>query len=137
MLGKEVEVVDFSNPYRVSVPVAGRCKVDLGGERMEEVKEFKYLETVLCKHGEVDGERERERAVKSMSVIGSLARVMKGRNVSMYVKRGLRNSIVLPTLTYRSETWMWNRVQQSRVTAVEMSYLRGGMWNDKMGRWEK
>ncbi len=25
---KEVEVVDFINPYRVSVPVAGRCEVD-------------------------------------------------------------------------------------------------------------
>ncbi len=27
---KEVEVVDFSNLYRVSVPEAGRCEVDLG-----------------------------------------------------------------------------------------------------------
>ncbi len=35
---KEVEVVDFSNPYRVGVPVAGKCEVDLGRERMEEVK---------------------------------------------------------------------------------------------------
>ncbi len=34
----EMEVVDISNPYRVSVPVALRCKVDLGGERIEEVK---------------------------------------------------------------------------------------------------
>ncbi len=31
---KEVEVVDF----KVSVPVAGRCEVDSGGEGMEEVK---------------------------------------------------------------------------------------------------
>ena len=96
---REVEVVDFSNPYRVSVPVAGRCEVELGGERMEEVKEFKYLGAVLCKHGEMEGEI-RERAVKGRSVIGSLARVMKGRKVSMEVKRGLRNSILLPTLTY-------------------------------------
>ncbi len=44
------------NPYRVNVLVAGRCKVDLRGERMEEVKEFMYLETELCKHEEVDGE---------------------------------------------------------------------------------
>ncbi len=43
----------------------------------------------------------------------------------MEVKRGIRNSILLPTLTYGSETWMWNRAQQSRVGAVEMSYLRG------------
>ncbi len=61
--------------------------------------------TALCKYGEMDGEI-RERAVKGRSVIGYLARVMKGRNVSMEVERGLRNSILLPTLT-------WNRAQQS------------------------
>ncbi len=43
----------------------------------------------------------------------------------MDVKRGLRNSILLPTLTYGSENWTWNGAQQSRVHAVEMSYLRG------------
>ncbi len=88
---KEVHVVGFSNPYRVSVPVVGRCEVDLGGERIE------------------------------------------GRNVSMEVKRGLRNSIFLPTMTYGSEPCMWNRVQQSRVRAVEMSYLRGACG---VTRWE-
>ena len=62
--------------------------------------------------------------MKDRSVIGSFARVMRGRNVSMEVKRSLRNSI-LPTLTYGSETWTWNRAQQSTVCAVEMSYLRG------------
>ncbi len=59
---KESKVVDFSNSYRVSVSVAGKCEIDSGGERMEEVKEFKCLWTVLCKYGEMDGEiRERER----------------------------------------------------------------------------
>ncbi len=43
-------------------------------------------------------ERERrERVMKGRSVVGSLTWVMKGRNVSMDVKRGLRNSILLPT----------------------------------------
>ncbi len=41
---------------------------------------------------------KKERAVKGRSVIGSLARVMKGKNVSMEVKRGLGNSILLSTL---------------------------------------
>ena len=43
----------------------------------------------------------------------------------MKVKRGLRNSILLPTLTYGSETLIWNRIQQTRVYGVEMSCLRG------------
>ena len=71
---------------------------------MEEVNEFKYLGTILCKHSEMEGEI-RERVLKGCSVIGSLARIMRGRNVPMEVKQGLRNSIFLPTLTYGSETW--------------------------------
>ncbi len=72
---------------------------------------------------------ERERAVKGRIVIGSLARIMKVRNVSLEVKRGLRNRVLL----YGSETWTWNRAQQSRVCAVEMSYLRGACG---VTRWE-
>ncbi len=79
---------------------------------------------MLCKRGGMEGEI-RERVMKGRSVVGSLAGVMKGRNVSMDVKRGLRNSTLLPTLTYGSENWTWNGAQQSRVRAVEMSYLRG------------
>ncbi len=57
---------------------------------------------MLCKHGGMEGEIG-ERMMKVRSVVGSLTGVMKGRNVSMDVKRGLRNSILLPTLTYGSE----------------------------------
>ena len=46
----------------------------------------------------MDGE-VREKAVNGRRIIGSLARVMKGRSVSMDVKRGLRNSVLLPALT--------------------------------------
>ena len=50
------------------------------------------------------------------------------------IKRGLRNSI-LPTLMYGSETWTWNRAQQSGVHDVKMSYLRGACgvtrWKDE------
>ncbi len=71
--------------------------------------------------------------MKGRSVVGSLAGVMKGRNVSMDVKRGLRNSILLPTLTYGSENWTWNGAQQLRVRTVEMSYLRGACG---VSRWD-
>ncbi len=51
----------------------------------------------------------------------------------MDVKRGLRNSILLPTLTYGSDNWTWNGAQQLRVCAVEISYLRGA-WG--VSRWD-
>ncbi len=50
--------------------------------------------------------------MKGRSVVGLLAGVMKGRNVSMDVKRGLRNGILLPTLPYGLENWTWNGAQQ-------------------------
>ena len=57
-----------------------------------------------------------------------LPRGMKERwtdkNVSMEVKQGLRDSILLLTLMYGSGTWTWNRVLQSRVHAVVKSYWR-------------
>lgn len=65
---KQVEVCNFRMPYRVSVLTVDRCRIVLGGETMEEVQEFKYLETVIDKHGEMDGEI-RERVVKGRSVI--------------------------------------------------------------------
>ena len=118
---RKVKKVNFNTPYRMSVPAVGRCELVLG-EEMEEVKEFKYLGTVLCKHGENEGQRS-ERAVKGKCVTGSLIWVMRGRNTSMEVKRGLRN-ILLPTLMYGSETWTWNKPHQRRMCAVEMNYLK-------------
>lgn len=38
------------------MPVAGRHEIALGVERMEEGREFKYIRTVLTKHGEMEGE---------------------------------------------------------------------------------
>ncbi len=43
----------------------------------------------------------------------------------MAVKRGIRNRVILPTLSYASETWTWNAAQKSQIRAVEMSYMQG------------
>ena len=37
--------------------------------------------------------------VKGSCVIGSLARIMRGRNVPIDAKRGLRNNILIQSLT--------------------------------------
>ncbi len=100
---------------------------------MEEVHEFKYLGTILCKHGSMDGEI-RERTVKGRQVMGALERVMKGRSVGMEVKKAIRNSVILPTLSYASETWTWNATQQSRIKSEEMSYMRDACG---VSRWDR
>ncbi len=127
------QTIDFAKPYRVGSEAILGCKIWLGKEKMEEMNEFKYLGTILCKHESMEGEI-RERTVKGRQVIGALERVTKGRNLSMAVKRGIRNSVILPTLSYTSETWTWNAAQQSRIRAVEISYLWGACG---VSRWDR
>ena len=118
------EVLDFGRPYRLGRRGEEVCNILLNGESLEEVEEFKYLGSVISKYGGMD-EEIKERTVKGRQAIGTLNTVIKNRKVSMEVKKGLRDSIVLPTLTYGSETWTWNEAQQSKIRAVEMDYLRG------------
>ncbi len=83
-------------------------------KKKEEINEFKYLGSVMCKHGGTEGE-SKERALHERKVVGSLGHTMNGRSVSMEVKRDLRNTVIVPTLTYTSETWARNESQRSRV----------------------
>ncbi len=53
---REGEVTDFNIAYRVRMPAVARCRIMLGFDKMEEVSEFIYLGTVLCKHGGMDAE---------------------------------------------------------------------------------
>ncbi len=57
---------------------------------------------------------------------------MNGRSVNMEVKRDLRNTVIVPTLIYASETWARNESQRSRVQTVEMSYLRSACGVSRM-----
>ncbi len=64
------QTIDFAKPYRVGSEAILGCKIWLGKKRME-VKEFKYLETILCKHGSMEGEI-RERVVKGRQGMSAL-----------------------------------------------------------------
>ncbi len=93
------QTINFAKLYRVGSEAILECKIWLGKKKTEEVNEFKYLGTILCKHGSMEGEI-RERTVKGRQVVGALERVMKGRNVSMAVKREIRNLVLSSRLCH-------------------------------------
>ncbi len=62
-----------------------------------------------------------------------MGRIMRGRSVSMEVKRDMRNTVIVPTFTYTSETWAWNESQRSRVQAVETELFEECMWCEPNG----
>ncbi len=78
------QAINFAKAYRVGSEAILGCKIWLGKEKMEEVNEFKYLRTILCKHGSMEGE-VRERTVMGRQVIDAVERVMKGRNTVVYL----------------------------------------------------
>ena len=134
----ERDTVDFECPYRVVREEALHTRVKLNGVVMEEVREFKYLGSVFSKHGTMEAET-RERALQGRKVVGAVGSVMRGRSVSVDVKRGIRDCVLLPALTYGGETWNWKAADESRIRAVEMSYLRGacrGYGPDRMSNEE-
>ncbi len=90
-----------------------------------------YLGSVMCKDGSTKAET-RERALQGRKVVGSLGHIMNDRSVSMEVKRDLRNTVIVPTLTYASKTWAWIESQRSKVQAMEMSYLRSACHVSRM-----
>lgn len=58
----------------------------------------------------------------------------EGRNVDMVIERGLRSSIVLPTLTCASETQASSEFPQARMRAKKRSHLsRACPWHNKLG----
>ena len=65
----------------------------------------------------------RERSMQEKEVVGSLGRMMKEWTVSMEVREGLCDGIIVLTITYVRETWVWYEKQKSRIQVVEISYL--------------
>jgi len=58
---RKSEVIKFADQYRTRVESQKQCKITMNEPIMEEVNEFKYLGSVLCKYGSMEGEiRERE-----------------------------------------------------------------------------
>ncbi len=91
---------------------------------MEEVEKFKYLGSVLCRNGSTEREK-RESPLQGRKMVGSLGHIMKETSVSMGAEEGLCDGIIIPTITYASETIILKANGIFRNQAVKTSYLRG------------
>ncbi|KAK3535602.1 hypothetical protein QTP70_017140 [Hemibagrus guttatus] len=100
------------------------CTLQVGGEVLPQVEEFKYLGVLFTSEGRRDHEIDRR--------IGAAAAVMRSMYRSVVVKKELSRkaklsiyqSIYVPTLTYGHELWVMTERVRSRIQAAEMSFLR-------------
>ncbi|KAK3508205.1 hypothetical protein QTP70_017467 [Hemibagrus guttatus] len=100
------------------------CTLQVGGEVLPQVEQFKYLRVLFTSEGRMDREFDRR--------IGAAAAVMRSMYRSVVVKKELSRkaklsiyqSICVPTLTYGLELWVMTERVRSRIQAAEMSFLR-------------
>ncbi|KAK3506456.1 hypothetical protein QTP70_000619 [Hemibagrus guttatus] len=94
------------------------CTLQVGGEVLPQVEEFKYLGLLFTSEGRMDREIDRR--------IGAAAAVMRSMYRSVVVKKELSRkakSIYVPTLSYGHELWVMTESVRSRIQAAEMSFL--------------
>ncbi|KAG7300726.1 hypothetical protein JYU34_015052 [Plutella xylostella] len=99
------------------------CEITIENERVEQVNEFVYLGSLFTRDGKCEGDIER-RVKAGNKVNGALHSFMGSQSVSQKARLAVHGGVLVPTLMYGSESWVWQKKNESRVNAVEMRSLR-------------
>ncbi|KAK3524816.1 hypothetical protein QTP86_007596 [Hemibagrus guttatus] len=100
------------------------CTLQVGGEVLPQVEEFKYLGVLFTSEGRMDREIDR-RIGAAAAIMQSMYRsVVVKKELSWKAKLSIYQSIYIPTLTYGHELWVMTERIRSRIQAAEMSFLR-------------
>ncbi|KAK3549788.1 hypothetical protein QTP86_008027 [Hemibagrus guttatus] len=93
------------------------CTLQVGGEVLPQVEEFKYLGVLFTSEGRMD--REIDRRTAAAAVMRSMYRSVVGKKeLSRKAKLSIYQSIYVPTLTYGHELWVMTERIRSRIQAA-------------------
>ena len=110
------------------------CNVKVKGERVEQVKEMKYLGTMISSDGSMDSEVE-QRIGMASRMVGAIGSTVLGRKeLTKGTKLRVVNATVIPTLTYGCEAWALQARHKGRIQATQMRVLR---WIEGVSRLER
>ena len=84
--------------------------------------EFKYLGCILNESGTDEGECSRKVA-SGRRVAGAIRSLVKSRSLQLEFTRVLHESLLVPVVTYGSETMIWKEKERSSIRAVQMDNL--------------
>ena len=77
----------------------------------------------MARNGEIE-EEVKFRVGEAGKAMGGLKKVWNNRELGMQVKRGLYESVVVPTALYAAETWGMKADDKKRLDVMEMRCLR-------------
>ncbi|XP_042856565.1 uncharacterized protein LOC122243144 [Penaeus japonicus] len=107
--------------------------ISLGGERVQRVKEFRYLGSTV----QEDGGSEAEVAKRIQAGWNSWRKVtgvLCGRRVNAKVKGGIHKTIARPAILYGLEATALTKTQERKLEVAEMRML---MWSSGLTRRER
>ena len=90
---------------------------------MEHVLEFKYLGCALDESGTDEAECSRK-VVSGRRVTDAIRSLVNAMSLQLECGRVLHESLLVPILTYGSETMIWREKERSRIWDVQMDNLR-------------
>ena len=95
----------------------------LDGGRLEEVKEFTYLGSLMTDDGKCINDIKKRVGLAS-TVIGQLYKIWKGKEITIKTKVMVYQVLVMPALLYGAECWTMRKEDERRLLTMEMSCLR-------------
>ncbi|XP_073943408.1 uncharacterized protein [Choristoneura fumiferana] len=95
------------------------CNIVIGDEQIEQVNEFVYLGSKFTRDGKYESDIERRVNAGNM-VNGALHSFMNSRKVSNKACLAVHGGVLVPTLMYGSESWVWQKKHESRINVVVM-----------------
>ncbi|KAK3547532.1 hypothetical protein QTP86_021516, partial [Hemibagrus guttatus] len=85
------------------------CTLQVGGEVLPQVEEFKYLGVLFTSEGRMDCEIDRQIGAAAAVMWSMYRSVVVKKELSRKVKLSIYQSIYIPTLTYGHELWVMTK----------------------------
>ncbi|GFN87970.1 endonuclease-reverse transcriptase [Plakobranchus ocellatus] len=110
-----------------------KCNLVSKGEKIKQVKKFKYLGYLTTSDGRCTSEVSK-RIAMAKDTFQKIKKILANRNISMTTKIRVIESYVWSVLLYGSECWTINKEIEEKPEAVEMWFIRRMMrisWTEK------
>ncbi|KAK3532449.1 hypothetical protein QTP86_018088, partial [Hemibagrus guttatus] len=96
------------------------CTLQVGGEVLPQVEEFKYLGVLFTSEGRMDRENDRRIGAAAAVMRSMYWSVVMKKELSQKAKLSIYQSIYVPTLTYGHELWVMTERISSRTVRREL-----------------
>ncbi|GBP09875.1 hypothetical protein EVAR_92428_1 [Eumeta japonica] len=123
-----IKINDYVNERAINIMVFERSKYrtecNIYRRRESRTSERVYtLGSLFTNYGKHNRDIKR-RVYARNKVNGALHAIMSSKSVSQQARLAIHNGVLIPTLIYGSEGWVWQKKNKRRINVVKMRFLR-------------